>query len=476
MALRQLVARVGRSIVKAAEGQSRPGPWLLPVSGGWLPANVGSSINWWQNGHDIERMAPSAMVEACIAAYSQTSAMCPGDHWLTEEDEGGRERVDTSDLARILRNPNSYQSISDFMLNAVRSLYADGNTYALALRNNRYEVDSLHLMDPQQSRPYIAEDGSVFFELGGNPVIDKAIPDMDLVPARDVLHIKMNQEKYGLRGLSPLLAIMRDMTLTDAIASQQINFYLNQARPSHILTTDLRLDKDQVEVLRQKWDEQSRGVGIGGTPILSSGLKPVQISTNSIDSQLADTMKMTDQRIALAYRIPLQMFGLGGGQVGSTEALMQMWIATGLGFCLNHVEEAIGTFFKLDGVPYEYLEFDTSVLLRSAFKDRVDAYVRSVQGAIHSPNEARAAFDMEPVDFGDEPRVQQQVVPLSAAGKIPATPAPGAPPAQPGAAGPPGASPPDVPAPPDEPKGITDAERTKLVSIFRTSHARQLAV
>jgi len=471
MAIRDLVARVGRSIVKAAEGQPRPGPWFLPITGGWLSADVGSSMNWWQNGYNVERMAPSAMVEACIAAYSQTSAMCPGDHWLSEDDSG-RKRIDTSDLARILRYPNSYQTISDFMLNAVRSLYADGNTYALALRNNRYEVSSLHLMQPQQSRPYVAEDGSIFFELGGNPVIDRMIPDMGLVPARDVLHIKMNQEPYGLRGMSPLLAIYRDMSLTDAIAGQQIRFYMNQARPSHVLSTDLRLDKEQVDVLRQKWDEQSRGVGVGGTPILSSGLKPFQISTNPIDSQLADVMKTTDQRIALAYRIPLQMFGLGGGQVGSTEALMQMWIATGLGFCLNHLEEGFGTFFNLNGVPEEYLEFDTSVLLRSAFKDRVDAYVRSVQGAIHSPNEARAAFDMEPVKYGDEPRVQQQVVPLSAAGKIPAAPAPGAPPAQPAAGGPELSAPPS----PDAPRGITDAEKSNIVSSFRTSHARQLAI
>jgi HK97 family phage portal protein len=374
----------------------------------------------------------------------------------------------TSDLARFLRTPNDYQTISDFMLNAVRSLYADGNTYALALRNSRYEIDSLHLMQPQQCLPYVAKNGDVFYSLGGNPVIDRMIPDLDLVPARDVLHIRMNQEPYQLRGMSPLLAILRDMATSDAIAGQQINFYLNQARPSVVLSTDLRLDKDQTDMLRQKWEEQSKGVGIGGTPILSSGLKPFQLSTNSADSQLADVMKISDARIALAYRIPLQMFGIGGGPVGSTEALMQMWISTGLGFCLNHIEEAMGRFFSLDGVPDEYLEFDTSALLRSAFKDRVEGYVRSVQGGIHSPNEARAAFDMEQVKFGDEPRVQQQVVPLSAAGKIPAAPAPGAPPPAPAA---------DVKPPqPSEPKGITDADRTKLTSLFRSSHERNLSI
>jgi HK97 family phage portal protein len=474
MALKNIVANILRPILRAAEGQPRPGPWQLPLSGGWLPADVGSSMNWWQNGYNISMTAPSAMVEACISSYSQTSAMCPGDHWLSD-DEGGRDRIETSDLARFLRIPNDYQTISDFMLNAVRSLYADGNTYALALRNSRNEVESMHLMDPTHCMPYVAYDGSIFYGLGGNPVIDRAIPDMELVPARDVLHIKMNTRAYDLRGVSPLVALVRDMSVSDAIANQQLNFYMNQARPSIVLSTDLRLDRDQTEMLRQKWDEQSKGVGVGGTPILSSGLKPYPIQISSIDAQLADVMKISDARIALAYRIPLQMFGMGGGNVSNTEALMQMWISTGLGFCLNHVEEAMGNFFKLNGVPEEYLEFDTSALLRSAFKDRIEAYVRSVQGGIHAPNEARAAFDMESVPFGDEPRVQQQVVPLSAAGKIPASPAPGgAPPAPTAAIG--QSKPPDPEPPPDEPKGITDAERTSIISRFRSSHARSISI
>jgi HK97 family phage portal protein len=466
MTLRSTVASIIRPILRAVEGDYRPGPYYLPVSGGTLPA--GSPITWWQNGGSIQRGAPSAMVDACINAYSQTTAMCPGDHWLSD-DEGGRDRVMTSDLSRILRAPNEYQSISDFMLNAVRSLYADGNCYALALRNSRFEIASLHLMHPGNSMPYVAENGEIFFSLGGNPVIDRVIPEMDLVPARDVLHIKMNTTAFDLRGVSPLVALVRDMAVSDAIGNQQLNFYMNQARPSIVLSTDLRLDRETTDMLRQKWDEHSRGVGIGGTPILSSGLKPYPMQINSVDAQLADVMKISDSRVAMAYRIPLQMFGLGSGPVGSTEALMQMWISTGLGFCLNHVEEAMGNFFKLNGVPEEYLEFDTSALLRSAFKDRVEAYARSVQGGIHAPNEARAAFDMEQVAYGDEPRVQQQVVPLSAAGKIPASPAPGAPPPAPAAA--------EVKPPqPSEPKGITDADRSILLSRFRSSHARSISV
>src|SRR5215475_14002 len=112
MGTREIVARGVRTVLRALEGAYRPGPYYLPVSGGWLPA--GSSSNWWQLGENLRPLsAQSAMVEACIGAYSQTVAMCQGDHWR-ENDAGGRDRVSTSALSRILRKPNAYQSMSDF--------------------------------------------------------------------------------------------------------------------------------------------------------------------------------------------------------------------------------------------------------------------------------------------------------------------------------------------------------------------------
>jgi hypothetical protein len=49
--------------------------------------------------------------------------------------------------------------------------------------------------------------------------------------------------------------------------------------------------------------------------------------------------------------------------------------------------------------------------------------VRGVQGGVFSPNEARAEEDLPAVAYGDEPRVQVQVQPLSAAAATPAAPA-----------------------------------------------------
>jgi hypothetical protein len=98
--------------------------------------------------------------------------------------------------------------------------------------------------------------------------------------------------------------------------------------------------------------------------------------------------------------------------------------------------------------------------LRSAFKDRIDGLARGVQGGIYAPNEARELEGLKAVKFGDEPRVQQQVVPLSAAANIPAAPAPGA--------APPSPAPPSPK--PSEQKGLTDAERNRVRRRVRTNY------
>jgi HK97 family phage portal protein len=323
------------------------------------------------------------------------------------------------------------------MLNLVHSLYREGNAFALALRNARFEIESLHLMRPRMSSPLVAEDGSIFFRLAGNQVIDKLLGDHQfIVPQRDVLHIKLRSGRrypHPLVGETPLLSAMADIAIGDAFMQQQIQFLQNQSRPSAVLSTDMLLDKEQVTQIRDRWAEQSKGLHQGGTPILTGGLCVQPWAAPAKDAQLAELSKLSAERIAWAFGIPLQLLGLATTPATLTETLMQFWLATGLGFCLNHVEQSFDQLFGLEGEPDDYTEFDTAALLRSAQKDRIEALVRGVQGGVYSPNEARNSEGLDSVPFGDEPRVQAQVVGLSAAGAIPAAPTAPAAPAAPAA-------------------------------------------
>lgn len=413
---------------KATEGAWRTGPYR--VDGGWLVS--GSALNWWQMGESVQRLGEgSAMVEACIGAYAQTVAMCPGDHWR-KLPNGGRERVITSALSRVMKRPNDYQSISDFLLNLTRRLYSDGEAFALCIRNSRFEIAEIHLMRWGSAR--LSTTGEIFYDLSGNDVAELRFDLSGPVPARDVLHVRLHTPRHPLRGESPILATLAERSLSGVALNQQVAYYINQSKPSWVLETDMQLTPQQSQDLRARWEEQTTGANSGRTPILSSGLKAKASPITAADEHLVEMLKLSDQAIALAFRIPLQVLGIGGTPFASTEALMASWKSSGLGFALNHIEEAFGLLFGLSGYPDEYLELDTDALMRSAFKDRIEALSLGVISGIYSPDEARDREDLPAArnGAGVEPRVQQQVVPLSYGMSMqPPSPAPAPQPDQP---------------------------------------------
>jgi HK97 family phage portal protein len=448
------------SVRKAAEGEYRPGPYSL--SDGWLSAKAGQFMNWWQMGYSLQSNGQAgAMVEACISAYSQTVAMCPGAHWRSLP-EGGREAVTTSALYRILRKPNDYQSISDLLLNMTRRVYEKGEAFGLAIRNDRGEISELHWM--RHGCPYIAVDGSIFYGLGGNEIVERRFDLSYPIPARDVLHIRLHTPRHPLKGESPILAAALDLAMSGAALNQQVTFYLNAARPSFMLETDQQLTAPQTKELRERWDEQTKGEGAGGTPILAWGLKAKPVTVTAQQGELAELLKMTEQNVALAFRMPLQILGIGGTPFASTEALMSSWKAMGLGFALNHIEEAFGQLFSLKGFPEEYLELDTNALLRSSFKEMLEALSNGTKRVL-TPDEARAFMDLPKVPGGGELLVQMQDIPLSMAGKTQS------------------ASPSPAPAPAasdntDDAADQPAEDAAKAVQAFRTSriaHARQIS-
>src|SRR5215469_8297443 len=234
---RALVGRVLRPLLKAVEGEPRSGPFALPITGGWLSADAGQYQNWWQLGLSPSGGERSAITERCISAYSETIAsLSPAAHWR-RNDRGGRTRVENSALSRVLRRPNDYETASSFMLNLVHSLYSEGNAFALALRSERFEITSLHLMNSRQSSPFVVRneddnDAEIFYRLSGNTVVDHMFGDKQLVvPARDVLHVRLHDSRRYPRplvGETPLTAAMADIALGNAFAHQQLQFLANQ--------------------------------------------------------------------------------------------------------------------------------------------------------------------------------------------------------------------------------------------------------
>ena len=408
----------------AGEGNYHPGPYT--VSGGVLPSTWGQYLNYWQMDLDPLTAPNSSVVEACVWAYVRAIAQLPGYHRL-ELDNGGTEDITTSALARLLRAPNPYQTPSDFLVHLIRSLLLNGNSYWIAQRNDRSEVTALHWTDPRACR--VREVGiagqpyrEVFYEVGtANPLFefDSILGRTSLVvPARDVFHVKLATPRHPLVGETWLAALPTELGQNAAI-----NHSLTQAatnmRPSGVLQTDITLTPSQVQDLRGRWMEHSANMNAGGVPILTNGLKFQPLTMSAQDQQVIDQKKLNDRMVAAVFGVPAVLLGLSDtGTQKSAEAVMSEWLAAGLGWMINHIEVAMDQFIGLNansiGKGREYTEYDTEVLLRSAFKEKIEGMARSVQSGIHSPDEARYKFGMPavPGGFGKMPRVQQQMVAL----------------------------------------------------------------
>jgi HK97 family phage portal protein len=178
--------------------------------------------------------------------------------------------------------------------------------------------------------------------------------------------------------------------------------------------TDEKLTRDQMTELREAVKAQSQRQHSGGIPIFSHGLKWESMSLTSQDAQLVEAFGMTVEDISRAFRVPLALINdMRQSTFSNSEAMMTWFLSSGLGFMLEHIELELGRLFNL---PFnERVNFDTTILLRSDWKTRIETLGEGVLKGIYSPNEARArAEGLPPAVDGDEPRVQQQVVPLSA--------------------------------------------------------------
>ena len=87
----------------------------------------------------------------------------------------------------------------------------------------------------------------------------------------------------------------------------------------------------------------------GGVPILTSGLKFNPISVSNQDAQIIEQLKLTDRTVAAVMGVPAILLGISDSATQkSAEAVMSEWLASGLGWLINHIEVALDAFVGLN--------------------------------------------------------------------------------------------------------------------------------
>ena len=145
----------------------------------------------------------------------------------------------------MLRRPNNYQNRIQFWENYILSKLSCGNTYVLKKRDARGVVNALYVLDPHRCRPLVSDDGAVFYQLDSDNLTGVE-ENTITVPAREIIHDRMNCIFHPLVGVPPIFASGRASQQGLNIQNNSIRLFKNASTPGGMLLAPGKLNEKQI--------------------------------------------------------------------------------------------------------------------------------------------------------------------------------------------------------------------------------------
>lgn len=414
---------------------------------GWLGTIRESFAGAWQRNVVVDKneVLKHNTVWACQTLIASDIGKL-GVNYIERSDDGIWEPKDNPAYSPVLRKPNHYQNRIKFFEQWVLSKLSHGNAYVLKGRDGRGVVNRLFLLDPARVQVLVATDGSVYYQLATDHLSGIQATKV-MVPASEIIHDVGIALYHPLCGLSPIVACGLAATQSLKIQEFAAKFFENDSMPGGVLTAPASISNDVAERIQKHWDENFAGQhNVGKVAVLGDGLKYVPMTVKAVESQLAEQLKLADEKICSAYHVPGFMVGVGPlPAYNDVEPLNQQYYSQCLQTHIEGIELCLDEGLGLGAS--QGIEFDIDNLIRMDSTKKMTVATEGIQGAVFTPNFARKKFfNLPPMPGGDALYLQQQNYSLEALAKRDAKEDPF------------GSTPPPAPAPEpdDEDVDITD--------------------
>lgn len=321
-----------------------------------------------------------------------------------ERNKDGRERAEHPVWDLLNVQPSARYSAPVFWEYLATSLLLQGDAFARIVRAGKYSphIASFELWHPSDVSVSAVADRLKYTLT--NPETRKVL----VVDQDDMLHVP-GIGFNGLRGLTPLSYALRSAVGIARAANQHTeSFFNNGARPDFVLKTEPEMTREQIQLMRDQWEEVHGGIGKKWKPaILTGGLDIKELTMSSDDAQLVATRQLQIEDIARIFGVPPFMIGLTEKTTSWGSGVEQMSIGFVKYTLMRHLkkfEQEINR--KIFAGTKFFVEFNTAGLERGDIKSRYEAYRISLGRAGEpgwaSPNEIRRIENMPPCDGYDE--------------------------------------------------------------------------
>lgn len=450
---------------------SRAAP-LSPVyqggRGSWYPLVREPFTGAWQRNMEWRADTVMAMdtAYACVHRISEDTGKLRVK--LTEHtgDDVWKE-VKNASYSPVLRRPNHYQNSQQFREWWITSKLIHGNTYVLLERGLDRKVRRMHILDPTKVHVMVGADGEVFYQLTHDSAgLGTA------VPASEIIHDRGKCVFHPLVGTSPLFASGAAANLALQIQANSTAFFAKGSNLSGILSTPQSIGPEKAKQYKEAWEAQYTGLQSGGVAVLADGFQFHPMRMTSVEAQVIEQLKLTQESVCRAFGVPAFMVGVGDmPPYQSVQMLAQIYYQN----CLqSHIEswenlvgESLGFDTPTEGTQYG-VELDLDGLLRMDPAAQIDNLVKAAGGPIMTPDEARSRVNLQPLQGGSTIYKQHQDYPIEQVFNRkdldPPTPPPALPPA----------TAPDNPDQPDD--GDADDAATRAIADLLTVGALTLRI
>jgi HK97 family phage portal protein len=390
---------------------------MSPVSdyrGGWRRISEPFAGAWQRNiDEKREDLITYPTLYACISRISSDIGKLPftlrtkneSDIWVT---------VSNPSYDPVLRKPNPFQTASQFREYWLLTKLTQGNAYILKGRDQRGVVIQLYVLNPERVIPMVSDSGAVFYQLQTDALngLPADYPAENLiVPASEIIHDRCMTVHHPLIGIPPLAAAYWPAVKNMKILRNATKFFANNAQPGGLLTAPAGMSEKDADKVKAYWDANFTGDSAGKVAVVGADMKFTSFAMKSIDNQMVDQMKYSDEQICQPFGIPPFKVGIGTIPAGlKVDDLNQMYYSDALQTHIEHMESLLDEGLKIKAPMC--VELDLEPLLRMDEGKRADVATKLVGGGIETPNEGRLRFNRGPLEGGDTVYMQQQDYPL----------------------------------------------------------------
>jgi len=260
----------------------------------------------------------------------------------------------------------------------------------------------------------VSDSGGVFYQLRSDKLnnLPESYPAEQLiVPGFDVIHDRCMTLHNPLIGVPPVAAANWPAVKNAKIMRNATEFFANNAQPGGLLTAPAGMTEEDADAVKKYWQNEFSGPSAGRVAVIGADMKFTPFAMKSIDSQMIEQMRYSDEQICQPFGIPPFKVGIGQVPAGlGVDGLNQLYYSDALQTHIEHMEALLNEGLRVED-PLS-VELGLEPLLRMDEAKKADVEVKLVGGKIKTPDEGRARFNLAATGGGDTLWGQNQDYPL----------------------------------------------------------------